>query len=273
MLCPSDTPEGEACGLVKNLALLAHVTSDEDPESLKSVMYDLGIEDVELLTGEEINAENVYFVFLNGLMIGIHREPNTLAANMRLLRRNGLIGEFVSIFVHDVHKAVNVACDGGRICRPLIIVDQATQESRITADHIDEITNGTRDFNSLLSESCIEYVDVNEENNCLIALREEDIGPNTTHVEIDPLTILGVVAGLIPYPHHNQSPRNTYQCAMGKQAMGIIAHNQYERIDTVLYLLVYPQKPMVRTRVIDLINFDELPAGQNAIIAVMSYSG
>ena len=145
---------------------------------------------------------------------GIHREPNTLAANMRLLRRNGLIGEFVSIFVHDVHKAVNVACDGGRICRPLIIVDQATQESRITADHIDEITNGTRDFNSLLSESCIEYVDVNEENNCLIALREEDIGPNTTHVEIDPLTILGVVAGLIPYPHHNQVRLLGSSCAV-----------------------------------------------------------
>jgi DNA-directed RNA polymerase III subunit RPC2 len=120
----------------------------------------------------------------------------------------------------------------------------------------------------------VEYVDVNEENNCLVALRESEIvNGRTTHLEINPMTILGVVTGLIPYPHHNQSPRNTYQCAMGKQAMGTIAYNQYERIDTVLFLLCAPQKPLCRTRVIDMINFDSLPAGQNAIIAVMSYSG
>jgi DNA-directed RNA polymerase III subunit RPC2 len=112
-----------------------------------------------------------------------------------------------------------------------------------------------------------------QENNCLVALRDSDIGPHHTHVEVDPMTILGVVTGLIPYPHHNQSPRNTYQCAMGKQAMGVIARNQFERIDTVLFLMLYSHKPLVRTRVIDIINFDHLPAGQNACIAVMSYSG
>lgn len=119
----------------------------------------------------------------------------------------------------------------------------------------------------------IEYLDVNEENDSLIALSEQDIGPNTTHLEIEPFTILGAVAGLIPYPHHNQSPRNTYQCAMGKQAIGAIAYNQLERIDTLLYLMVYPQQPMVKTKTIELIGYDKLPAGQNATVAVMSYSG
>ena len=80
-------------------------------------------------------------------------------------------------------------------------------------------------------------------------------------------------AGLIPYPHHNQSPRNTYQCAMGKQAMGTVALNQHERLDSLLYTLIHPQKPMVKTRVLDLINFDQIPGGQNACIAVMSYTG
>jgi hypothetical protein len=92
-------------------------------------------------------------------------------------------------------------------------------------------------------------------------------------MEIDPLTLLGVVAGLVPYPHHNQSPRNTYQCAMGKQAIGSTCTNQYERMDSLLYSMVYPQRPMVTTKTMDLFNFNELPGGQNASLAVMSYSG
>jgi len=78
------------------------------------------------------------------------------------------------------------------------------------------LTLGLKDFSDFIREGVIEYQDVNEENNALIALREADITPATTHMEIEPFTILGLVSGLIPYPHHNQSPRNTYQCAMGK---------------------------------------------------------
>jgi len=119
----------------------------------------------------------------------------------------------------------------------------------------------------------IEYLDVNEENDSLIACKESEINANTTHLEIEEFTLLGVCAGLVPYPHHNQSPRNTYQCAMGKQAMGVIGYNQRNRIDTVMYNLVYPQTPIVKTKTIELINYDKLPAGENAIVAVMSYSG
>ncbi|CAE7902219.1 POLR3B [Symbiodinium sp. KB8] len=270
MLCPSDTPEGEACGLVKNLALLAHVTSDRDPEPVRRLCFDMGVEDAECLCGEELHG-GAYLVFLNGLLLGAHRRPYDFAKAFRIFRRAGILGEFVSVYVHDGLRAVNIASDGGRICRPVVVVEQG--QPRLTARHMRDLAAGLVDFNSLLSTGVLEYLDVNEENNCLIALREADITRATTHLEIDPVTILGVVAGLIPYPHHNQSPRNTYQCAMGKQAMGTIARNQFERIDTVLYLMVYPQKPMVRTRVIDMIGFDEIPAGQNAIISVMSYSG
>eukprot|EP01054_Gregarina_sp_Poly1_P001598 Gregarina_sp_Poly_1__1597@NODE_1403_length_4216_cov_48_957339_g934_i0_p2_GENE_NODE_1403_length_4216_cov_48_957339_g934_i0NODE_1403_length_4216_cov_48_957339_g934_i0_p2_ORF_typecomplete_len493_score55_84RNA_pol_Rpb2_6/PF00562_28/7_9e129RNA_pol_Rpb2_7/PF04560_20/3_5e32_NODE_1403_length_4216_cov_48_957339_g934_i020743552 len=104
-------------------------------------------------------------------------------------------------------------------------------------------------------------------------MREEDIYEETTHLEIDPLTIMGVVSGLVPYPHHNQSPRNTYQCAMGKQAMGVMAYNQFTRVDNVLYLLVYPQRQLCKTKTIELAGCDKLPAGHAASVAVMSYSG
>jgi hypothetical protein len=143
----------------------------------------------------------------------------------------------------------------------------------LRAGHLAAMQRGELNFGDLLVSGIVEFIDVNEENDCLIAVSEATLAPDTTHLEIAPYTVLGVVAGLIPYPHHNQSPRNTYQCAMGKQAMGNIAFNQQQRIDTVLYLLQYAQKPMVRTHTIELIGFNELPAGQNASIAVMSYSG
>jgi len=135
------------------------------------------------------------------------------------------------------------------------------------------LKRGEVTFDWFLHEGLVEYLDVNEENDSYIALYESTIESTTTHLEIEPFTLLGAVAGLIPYPHHNQSPRNTYQCAMGKQAIGAIAYNQLNRIDTLLYLLVYPQQPMVKTRTIELVGYDKLPAGQNATVAVMSYSG
>lgn len=136
-----------------------------------------------------------------------------------------------------------------------------------------QLKQGQLTFDDFLRKGLVEYLDVNEENDSYIALYERDIVPGTTHLEIEPFTLLGAVAGLIPYPHHNQSPRNTYQCAMGKQAIGAIGYNQLNRIDTLLYLSVYPQQPMVKTKTIELIGYDRLPAGQNATVAVMSYSG
>lgn len=102
-----------------------------------------------------------------------------------------------------------------RVCRTLIICDHGMP--RVTADHITKLKNGEWTFNHFLHHGLVEYLDVNEESNALVALYESKCQPDTTHLEIEPFTVLGVVAGLIPYPHHNQSPRNTYQCAMGKQ--------------------------------------------------------
>ena len=301
MLCPSDTPEGEACGLVKNLALMTHITVDDEEAPLVKLSYILGVEgnfaactnllfllstsghqqinpylimyviDVSLLTGPEVYLPDTFLVFLNGNILGITRHSAQFVSAFRRMRRAGRISEFVSIFISDHHNSVHISCDGGRICRPLIIVENG--KPRVRTEHIEQLSAGKLTFDDFLRMGLIEYLDVNEESDSNIALYEREIIPESTHVEIEPFTILGAVAGLIPYPHHNQSPRNTYQCAMGKQAIGAIAYNQLNRIDTLLYLMVYPQQPMVKTKTIEMIGYDKLPAGQNATVAVMSNSG
>ncbi|KAJ3509908.1 hypothetical protein NLJ89_g4971 [Agrocybe chaxingu] len=271
VLCPSDTPEGEACGLVKNLALMTHITTDVEEEPIIRLAFMLGVEDISLTTGTEIYGPHTFVVNVNGTIIGLTRYPTRFVAQFRKLRRARRFSEFVSIYINHHHRAVHIASDGGRICRPAIIVENG--RSRVTSEHIQQLKKGTMTFDDFLKKGLVEYLDVNEENDTYIALYENDIVLTTTHLEIEPFTLLGAVAGLIPYPHHNQSPRNTYQCAMGKQAIGAIAYNQLNRIDTLLYLSVYPQQPMVKTKTIELVGYDKLPAGQNATVAVMSYSG
>ncbi|XP_077264151.1 RNA polymerase III subunit RpIII128 [Temnothorax americanus] len=271
MLCPNDTPEGESCGLVKNLALMAHITTEVPEEPIIKLMLNLGVENIHTLAGEELTMPNIYTVFVNGIMVGIVQNYQRLVRQFRLLRRKGYINSFVSIHVQNRHNCIQVSSDGGRLCRPCIIVKNG--KSLVKQKHIEDLDRNIITFDDFIYYGLIEYLDVNEENDSLIACTESEINNDTTHLEIAEFTILGVCAGLIPYPHHNQSPRNTYQCAMGKQAMGVIGYNQRNRIDTVMYNLVFPQKPIVKTRAIDLINYDKLPAGENAIVAVMSYSG
>lgn len=289
MLCPCDTPEGEACGLVKNLALLAHITTGEDETvSIERLCRDLGVEDVLRMTGHEMNSTQASLVFLNGIILGAHTSPDQLVADLRNMRRRGLAaGEFVSVYFHPEQRAVHIATDGGRVCRPLILVDQETGLPKLKQRHIEALALGTMHIKDLLREGVVEYVDCNEENNTLIAVTENDLAvalhlaeshPQKkrklyTHLEIDPFSIIGVVGGIIPFPHHNQSPRNTYTVAMAKQAMGTIGINEYVRMDGLIYTMVYPQKIMVKSRHLDLIGFDDIPGGQNACIAVMSYSG
>jgi len=282
MLCPADTPEGEACGLVKNLALLSHITTDEEIGPVARLCLDLGVEDVR---SADIYAPGTHLVLLNGNILGAHCRPQRFVRQFRSMRRQGMAGEFVSVYLHKQQKAIHIASDGGRVCRPLIIVDGKTGRPKLKQIHLETLAMGVLGIKDLLKQNIVEYIDVNEENNCLIAVTERDLEEGLrarkegtqkmahTHLEIDPMTLLGVVAGLIPFPHHNQSPRNTYQSAMGKQAMGCTGMNQYARMDGLIYSLVYPMKPMVKTRTLDLINFDNVPGGQNACIAVMAYSG
>merc|ERR1719223_1223986 len=122
MLCPADTPEGEQCGLIKHLSLLTHITTGEDEKPIWQLCYCLGVEDAHALSGEELHHVGNYLVFLNGNILGVHRRPKKLMSSLQQLRRSGRVGEFVSIYEHEGWRAITIASDGGRLCRPLIIV-------------------------------------------------------------------------------------------------------------------------------------------------------
>ncbi|CAB3370719.1 Hypothetical predicted protein [Cloeon dipterum] len=271
ILCPSDTPEGESCGLVKNLALMAHVTTAAEEEYLVKALRNMGVQHLGIAGTEGIYQADSYLVFLNGNIIGLTNCHKELLRIFRQNRRRHFIRPYVSIAASESHRQVHISADAGRLCRPYIVVENG--QSMVKQLDLEALKEGSKTFTDFVDDGLVEFLDVNEENDSLIAIQVSEITKDTTHLEIEPFTILGAVAAVIPYPHHNQSPRNTYQCAMGKQAMGTIGYNQRIRLDTLQYNMVHPQCPLVKTRPMELVSYDQLPAGQNAIVAVMSYSG
>ncbi len=133
MLCFADTPEGESCGLVKNLALMTHVTTDMDEAPLKALAYLLGVRPALMEGPRELHASNTALVFVNGSIIGCVGKPKRFARELREMRRRGAVGEFVSVYM--LQDSLYIASDGGRVCRPLIICDNGVP--RVTQEHLE----------------------------------------------------------------------------------------------------------------------------------------
>jgi DNA-directed RNA polymerase subunit B len=268
-LCPNETPEGANCGLVKNMALMASVSVGTDSEKVKHQLEYMGITRAKE-ADEKLRHEGAK-IFIEGYLLGYTREPQNLIDTLLQMRRRGEISGEVNFAFYSDYNEIYVNCDEGRIRRPLIVVNKG--RPILKQRHIRNIRNGRWEWNDLIREGVIECLDAEEEENAYIAISEKDLTSQHTYLELCTYTILGVGASLIPYAEHNQSPRNTYQAAMAKQAPGVYTLNYNDRTDTRAHLLHYPQKPLVRTKPLDVLGYNQRPAGQNFLVAVLSSNG
>ncbi len=263
--CPIETPEGTEIGLRKNLALLAQVSSRADIDEEKFIK---NLETFGLDTSEENGGTEVFF---NGSYIGNikGKNPKEFIKSVREKRRNREFPIQMGVGFDPHFESVNISTEPGRVLRPLIVVEN--NQPKLKQTHLIRIEQGEISWRDLIKEGIIEYVDAMEEENALVALNEEEITPEHTHLEIDSIDLFGVVTSLVPYGNHDQSSRLNRGSKTQKQALGLYAANYLTRIDTDVSILQYPQKPIVRSFVYDTLN--TYPAGQNLVVAIMTYEG
>jgi len=260
--CPIETPEGTEIGLRKNLAILSKISTrvELDQEKFMKDLESIGME------REGFEGSDVFF---NGRFIGSVKDRNDFVKKIKEKRRTAQLPIQMSVRNDPRFDYILISTEPGRVLRPLIIVDNGNP--RLKNEHKLQIESGEMKWRDLLNTGIIEYLDAAEEENALVSLYEEELTPNHTHLEIDSMDMLGVVTSLVPYGNHDQSSRLNRGSKTQKQSLGLYAANYLCRLDTDVSILQYPQRPLVRSFVYDTLN--TYPAGQNLVVAVMTYEG
>lgn len=209
-------------------------------------------------------------VFINGRLVGKYDDAEKLIKKLREMRRSGKMPFDMTISSDEF--SINVFTDGGRVVRPLIVVDGG--KPKMTVADVEALSDGKTTWKKLVEQGKIEFLDAAEEENTLIALSSDTVTPKHTHLEIHPITLLGTPASLVPFANHSRGDRVNYGCSKGiKQALGIYAVNYPMRFDTFSNIAHYPQTPIVRTSVTTMIGYDQHPGGQNLVVAMGTWEG
>jgi len=279
--CPAETPEGQSVGVVKNLAYMAHITIHSN--SLPIYEYVMpNIIDIETIQPKDMFDK--VKVFINGAWVGVTDKPQELYAMLKDKKQQGIMNIYTGI-IFDCKKAeIRICNDAGRLTRPLLRVKD--NKLVLKKQVITDLTNNKLEWNDLLTtckmdDAVLEYIDAEEQSWSMVAMKPQELRDpqkiadfyRYTHCEIHPSTIFGVLASCIPFPEHNQSPRNTYQCAQAKQAMGVYVTNYENRMDKTAYVLNYPARPLVDTRIMDMIHINNIPSGFTVVVAIMTHTG
>ncbi|MBI4043746.1 MAG: DNA-directed RNA polymerase subunit B [Candidatus Diapherotrites archaeon] len=210
-------------------------------------------------------------VYVNGKLIGFHKDIEQLTKELVARRRQGKLNYQINISYHEDTRELYINTDAGRVQRPLIVVENA--KPRLTKDHIRQVEEGKLSWMDLINKGIVEYLDAEEEENTLVGTDENELTEDHTHMEINPTGILSIITSMIPYLENNMAGKALHGAKMFKQGLGIGSVNYNLRTDTEGYLMYYPQRALVKTRTMDLLQSDKRPDLQNFVVAIMPFMG
>ena len=304
--CPVETPEGQKIGIVKSVAMMSSITSQNN--SQEKVLNTILDNNEKIKHPADINPldMNDYVrIFINGNWMGVIKIKYSLELyyDLKNKKRENIIDKYTTVLFDYDKKEIRIYFDGGRLIRPLLIVNDNKlniDESIIkTINEVQEI-DINKAWKNLLNKhkDIIEYEDIETCNFLMIAERVEKLAfaienknnaieyndsskvnrygdykyVNFTHCEFAGWIMLGTTAANIAFLNHNYATKSIVHFSQAKQTIGIYLTSYKDRMD-ISQILYYPQVPIAQTKAMKYNNFLDMPYGENVVVALMSYTG